>query len=182
MSGAVLFIYSTHPRKEVSAWRSSFSSCSSYFRSCKLVRSITGPRSSRGLFSSSFRSLSLFCSASHLRTKTTTTARKIEPECSSERRCLRWPEKALRSAWRSCSSSSFSLMEEAKSEADAIRSSIKAEMEERGVEELQAGSYIIRWTSVLSTRFDSAAFKRVHDDLYKAFTKQVASRRFSISA
>ena len=55
-------------------------------------------------------------------------------------------------------------------------------MEERGVEELQAGSYIIRWTSVLSNRFDSAAFKRVHDDLYKAFTKQVASRRFSISA
>ena len=35
------------------------------------------------------------------------------------------------------------MMEEAKSEADAIRSSIKAEMEERGVEELQAGSYII---------------------------------------
>lgn len=42
------------------------------------------------------------------------------------------------------------MMEEAKTEADAIRSSIKAEMEERGVEELQAGSYIIRWTSVLS--------------------------------
>lgn len=75
------------------------------------------------------------------------------------------------------------MMEEAKTEADTIRSSsIKAEMEERGVEELQAGSYIIRWTSVLSNRFDSAAFKRVHDDLYKAFTKQVASRRFSISA
>ena len=74
------------------------------------------------------------------------------------------------------------MMEEAKTEAEAIRSSIKAEMEERGVEELQAGSYIIRWTSVLSNRFDSAAFKRVHDDLYKAFTKQVASRRFSISA
>ena len=74
------------------------------------------------------------------------------------------------------------MMEEAKTEADAIRSSIKAEMEERGVEELQAGSYIIRWASVLSNRFDSAAFKRAHDDLYKAFTKQVASRRFSISA
>ena len=41
------------------------------------------------------------------------------------------------------------MMEEAKTEADAIRSSIKTEMEERGVEELQAGSYIIRWTSVL---------------------------------
>ena len=54
------------------------------------------------------------------------------------------------------------MMEEAKTETEAIRNSIKAEMEERGVEELQAGSYIIRWTSVLSNRFDSAAFKRVH--------------------
>ena len=52
------------------------------------------------------------------------------------------------------------LMEEAKSEADTIRSSIKAEMEERGVEELQAGSYIIRWTSVLSSRFDSRSEER----------------------
>ena len=74
------------------------------------------------------------------------------------------------------------LIEETKAEAETVRNSIKAEMEERGVEELQAGSYIIRWTSVLSNRFDSAAFKRVHDDLYKAFTKQVAPRRFSISA
>lgn len=109
MSGAVLFIYSTHPRKEVSSWRSSFFSYSSYFRSCKLVLWITGPRSSRGQFSLSFRSLSLFCSASRSHMKTTTTASKIEPECSSERRCLRWPEKALHSALRSCSSSSFSL-------------------------------------------------------------------------
>ena len=37
----------------------------------------------------SSRSSSAFFSASQSRTKTTTTARKIEPECSSERRCLR---------------------------------------------------------------------------------------------
>ena len=41
------------------------------------------------------------------------------------------------------------LMEEAKAEADAIRDSLKAEMMERETEELIAGSYIIRWTSVL---------------------------------
>ena len=73
------------------------------------------------------------------------------------------------------------LMEEAKAEADAIRDSLKAEMMERETEELIAGSYIIRWTSVLSNRFDSTAFKKVYGDLYKAFTKQSASRRFSIS-
>ena len=73
------------------------------------------------------------------------------------------------------------LMEDAKSEADAIRDSIKQEMLDRDVEELTAGAYIIRWTSVLSNRFDTTGFKKVYGDLYKAFTKQTSSRRFSIS-
>ena len=74
------------------------------------------------------------------------------------------------------------LVEEAKAEAEAIRDSIKAEMLAQDTEELAAGQYIIRWTSVLTNRFDSTAFKREHGDLYKAFTKQTASRRFTISA
>ena len=75
-----------------------------------------------------------------------------------------------------------SIMEEAKVEAEAIRDSIKAEMMERDTEELVAGKYIVRWTSVLSNRFDTTAFKKVYGDLYKAFTKQSQSRRFTISA
>ena len=74
-----------------------------------------------------------------------------------------------------------SLIERAKSEADAIKETLKAEMLERETEELIAGSYIIRWTSVISNRFDSTAFKKTYGELYKAFTKQTASRRFSIS-
>ena len=74
------------------------------------------------------------------------------------------------------------LMEEAREQAEAIRDSIKQEMLERDTEELTAGQYIIRWTPVLSNRFDSTAFKKVYGDLYKAFTKQVSSKRFSISA
>lgn len=74
------------------------------------------------------------------------------------------------------------LLEEAKAEAEAIRDSIKAEMLELDTEELEAGQYIIRWTSVLTNRFDTTGFKKVHGDLYKAFTKQSASRRFTISA
>lgn len=74
-----------------------------------------------------------------------------------------------------------SLIENAQEEAEAIRDSIKAEMEQRDLEELEAGAYIVRWTSVLSNRFDFSAFKKSYADLYKSFTKQVASRRFSIS-
>ena len=74
------------------------------------------------------------------------------------------------------------MMEEIKAEADGIRNAIKAEMEAREVEELIAGQYIVRYTSVLSNRFDSTAFKKVMPEIYKAYTKQVSSRRFTISA
>ena len=74
------------------------------------------------------------------------------------------------------------VIEEAKAEDEAIRDSIKAEMMERDTEELEAGAYIVRWTSILSNRFDTTAFKKAHGELYQAFTKQSASRRFTISA
>ena len=73
------------------------------------------------------------------------------------------------------------ILEEAKNEVEAIRDEIKADMTERDLEELDLGQYIVRWTSVLSNRFDTTAFKKVYGDLYKAYTKQVASRRFSIA-
>ena len=73
------------------------------------------------------------------------------------------------------------MLEELKAEADTIRNSIKAEMEAREVEELIAGQYIVRWTSVLSNRFDSTTFKKVMPEVYKAYTKPVSSRRFTIS-
>ena len=74
------------------------------------------------------------------------------------------------------------LIEEAKAEAEALRDEIKAEMLSRDTEELTAGKYIVRWTSVLSNRFDTTAFKKVMPEVYKAYTKQVSSRRFTISA
>ena len=73
------------------------------------------------------------------------------------------------------------LLEEAKEMTEALRDSIKQEMMERDTEELECGQYIIRYTSVLSNRFDTTAFKKTYGDLYKAFTKQTASKRFSIA-
>ena len=74
------------------------------------------------------------------------------------------------------------IIADAQAEAEALRDEIKAEMLDRETEELEAGAYIVRWTSVLSNRFDTTSFKKVYGDLYKAFTKQVSSKRFSISA
>ena len=73
------------------------------------------------------------------------------------------------------------LAEEARQEAEALRDEIKAEMLARETEEMEAGRFIIRWTSVLSNRFDTTAFKKEHSEMYKQYTKQTASKRFSIA-
>lgn len=73
------------------------------------------------------------------------------------------------------------LIKEAEQEAESLRDEIKREMLARNTEELTSGKFIVRWTSVLTQRFDSAKFKKDLPDVYKAFTKQTASRRFTIS-
>lgn len=74
------------------------------------------------------------------------------------------------------------MMEEIKAEAEAIKDELKAEMDARETEELNLGKYIVRWTAVLTTRFDTKKFKEVFgEDLYKLYTKEVSSRRWSIA-
>ena len=73
------------------------------------------------------------------------------------------------------------LLEEVKTEAESVRDEIKQEMLTQDTEELEAGQYIIRWTSVLTNRFDTTAFKKVLPDVYKAYTKQITSWRFTIA-
>lgn len=73
------------------------------------------------------------------------------------------------------------IMAEAKEEAESLRDEIKQEMVRRNTEELTAGQYIVRWTSVLTQRFDANAFKKSMPEVYKSFIKQIASRRFSIA-
>lgn len=72
------------------------------------------------------------------------------------------------------------LAEQAKAEADRLKAEITAEMIDKGTDEMIAGKYICRYTLVLSNRFDTTAFKKDFGDIYKEYTKQVSSRRFSI--
>lgn len=73
------------------------------------------------------------------------------------------------------------LAAEAAAEIESLKDSIKREMDARGVEVIEAGQYIARFTTVLSNRFDTTTFKREHGDMYKQYTKQTTSRRFSIA-
>jgi len=73
------------------------------------------------------------------------------------------------------------LLDEAEAMVESLKDFIKSEMQERGVEELEAGTHICRFSTVVSSRFDTTAFKKLHGELYKAYTKQITSRRFSIT-
>jgi len=73
------------------------------------------------------------------------------------------------------------MAEEIAAEITSIENVIKAEMTTRNVDEMTVDVFKIRWTRVTSNRFDTAAFKKTHADLYAQYTKQMESRRFSIA-
>lgn len=75
----------------------------------------------------------------------------------------------------------YAQADELKAQITAREAMIKEEMEARETETLDLGNVIIRFTSIISNRFDTTNFKKQYSDLYNSFIKQVASRRFSIA-
>ncbi len=73
------------------------------------------------------------------------------------------------------------LIKEAEQVAESIKDEIKNQMCSEDTEEMVVGTHIVRWTTTLTQRFDTTAFKKKYEELYRAFTKQTTSRRFSIS-
>ena len=74
------------------------------------------------------------------------------------------------------------LLDEVKGIVDGLKDNLKNEMAERKVESLSTDRYTVRWTEVLTSKFNSKEFKKVSENLYTAFLRQTRSRRFSISA
>lgn len=72
------------------------------------------------------------------------------------------------------------LVREAEKEVEALKDEIKAEMYMRNTDEMEAGRYVVRWTSVLTDRFDSKAFKKEMAEVYDRYVRTTESRRFSI--
>lgn len=73
------------------------------------------------------------------------------------------------------------LIKETEAEVEKLKDEIKAEMSRQNTEEIKAGRYTIKWTCISSSRFDTTAFKNVMPDMYEAFVRQTASKRFTIS-
>ena len=63
--------------------------------------------------------------------------------------------------------------------AEAIRAELKADLEEKGVNELK--NFILHWKEIISSRLDSKALKAALPDVYGQFCRASTSRRFTIA-
>ena len=70
---------------------------------------------------------------------------------------------------------------EVKSAITAIEDSLKAEMLAKNTDILSGKDYTITWKTVITNRFDSAALKLTHADLFAQFNRSSTSRRFVIA-
>ena len=70
---------------------------------------------------------------------------------------------------------------ELEAQAEAIKAELKADLEEKGVEELKTANFVLRWKEIVSSRIDSKSFKADHADLYSAYSKATTTTRFVLS-
>ena len=70
---------------------------------------------------------------------------------------------------------------ELETQADAIRAELKADLESKGEDEHNTGSFIIRWKEIISRRLDSKALKAALPDVFTAYSRESTSRRFTIA-
>ena len=70
---------------------------------------------------------------------------------------------------------------ELQEQADAIKSELKADLEEKGVDELKTKNFIIRWKEIISNRLDGKALKAALPEIYSQCCRTSASRRFTIA-
>lgn len=63
---------------------------------------------------------------------------------------------------------------------DSLKDELKNEMTARGVDELDTGTFKLTFKEIISNRFDSKAFQKDNEIIYKAYLKESVSKRFII--
>nr|WP_325196457.1 hypothetical protein [uncultured Oscillibacter sp.] len=66
-------------------------------------------------------------------------------------------------------------------EITAIEDEIKAEMAAQNTDVLAGKTCLVTWKTAVTNRFDSAAFKLTHADLFAQYSRATTSRRFVIA-
>lgn len=70
---------------------------------------------------------------------------------------------------------------ELEAQVDAIRAELKADLEEKGVDELKTPNFILRWKEIITARLDGKALKAALPDVYGQFCRSTCSKRFTIA-
>ena len=70
---------------------------------------------------------------------------------------------------------------EVKSAITAIEDALKAEMLAKNTDVLAGKDCTVTWKTIVTNRFDSAAFKLTHADLFSQFSRSSTSRRLVIA-
>lgn len=66
-------------------------------------------------------------------------------------------------------------------QAEIIKLELKADLEDKGVDELKTKNFIIRWKEIISNRLDGKALKAALPEIYSQYCRESASRRFTIA-
>ena len=72
-------------------------------------------------------------------------------------------------------------LDELAARQEEIKDALKEDMVMMGVEELEGIGWRATWHNTVTSRFDSAAFKKDNGDLYKAYQKPVNGTRFTLN-
>ena len=70
---------------------------------------------------------------------------------------------------------------ELEAQAEAIKDELKADLEEKGVDELRTQNFVLRWKEIVSPRLDGKALKAALPDVYGQFCRSSTCRRFTIA-
>lgn len=72
-------------------------------------------------------------------------------------------------------------MDTLKKEAEAIEEEVKAELEARGVEQVETAHYKVSWKTVAGTRLDAKALKAERPEIYRRYAVASVSKRFTVT-
>lgn len=72
-------------------------------------------------------------------------------------------------------------IEQLQKQADAIKGELKADLEEKGLDELQTKNFLIRWKEIISNRLDRKALKAALPEIYSQYCRPISSRRFTVA-
>ena len=68
-----------------------------------------------------------------------------------------------------------------KKEAEAIENEVKAELEARGVDQVETAHYRVSWKTVVSARLDAKALKVERPEIYDRYAVTTVTKRFTVT-